>query len=188
MAKDGIATGDTIDPALIAEIVRKVIARLPTHQQTALSSRVVTLETIEKHSETPLLVAKSAVITPSARDEAVRRGIAIERTSESTFISEPAGSQVIDTENPGRALAMQRQLDRRGVALGTAKIVLSDSPAQEVYHQINAGNRAAMINAIADIERFASELNPNVWVLDMKRLNLPAAVNSAVKIIQQGTR
>lgn len=187
------ATDPATDQAFIASLVRKVMARLQESQTTCSDSRLVTFETIEKHSGPQLLVPKSAVITPAARDEAHRRGIAIERTiapSNPTnhTTTGPTCDSITDTENPERAKAVDRQLSRRGVSLGEMRIVLTDSPAREVHDQITRGNRAAMITAIADVERFADELSPTVWVLDMKRLNIPAAVNTAVKIALQGVR
>ena len=39
-----------------------------------------------------------------------------------------------------------------------------------------------MVGSIEDVNRFASELEATVWVLDMKRLNLTAALNVAAQI------
>ncbi len=188
------------DQAFIAAIVRKVIDRLQQAEATRSStplvianSNVVTVETIQQHSGTPLIVAMSAVITPAARDEARRRGISIERragTTAATNVTPAAatGDNIIDSQDADRAHAVRHQLSRRGVHLGAMRIVLTDQPAREVHDQVIAGNRAAMVTAIADVQRFASELSPNVWVLDMKRFNIPAAVNVAVKIALLGAR
>jgi cell division protein ZapA (FtsZ GTPase activity inhibitor) len=42
--------------------------------------------------------------------------------------------------------------------------------------------RAAMINSLADVERFVAELDPTVWVLDMARINFMTAVNVVARI------
>jgi len=189
MTNDERATDDTTDPAFIAELVRRVLARLQDNESTYDSTRVVTVETIEKQSGTKLIVARSAVVTPAARDEARRRGIVIERTTQSKqAINRTANTNVTDTDHSERAEAIRLQLDRRGVVLDRERIVLSDSPAREVHDQITSGNCAAMITEIADVQRFANELSPSVWVLDMKRLNIAAAVNTVVKISQQERR
>ncbi len=43
-----------------------------------------------------------------------------------------------------------------------------------------------MVGSIEEVQRFASELEATVWVLDMKRLNLTAAVNVAAQISRTG--
>jgi hypothetical protein len=43
-----------------------------------------------------------------------------------------------------------------------------------------------MIAMATDIQRFADELAPTIWVLDMKRLNISAATNVVARIIQLG--
>ena len=188
MTNDAKGNDTTIDAAQVAELVRRVIARLqqPT---TDTDPRLVTLETIEQHESGQLIIAKSAVVTPAARDEARRRGIAIQRRNESiTTTTETANLDIVDSDAPERAKAILQQLQRRGVELGTTKIILSEAPASETYKQITGGHRAAMITSITDVERFATELDPTVWVLDMKRFNIPAAVNTVVKISQLGAR
>ncbi len=87
--------------------------------------------------------------------------------------------EIIDTANPQRADAVRTQLARRGVGVGWAKILLSDTPAWEVCQQCtDNGESAVMINSVTDVQRFADELTPTVWVLDMKRLNITAAVKA----------
>ena len=92
---------------------------------------------------------------------------------------------ISDPERPERAESVAAQLARRGVT-GEARIVLSDRPAAEVQRRAAAGERAAMIRAIGDVERFDAELQPQVWVLDMVDLNWIAAVNVAARILRTG--
>lgn len=193
-------TDAATDQAFIAAIVRKVIDRLQQSDSSCnntpvvtANNNLVTVETIQQHSGSPLIVAMSAVITPAARDEAQRRGISIQRraaTKAATNVTPAASASenIIDKQDPERGQAVRHQLGRRGVHLGALRIVLTDQPAREVHDQVIGGNRAAMVTAIADVQRFASELSPNVWVLDMKRFNIPAAVNVVVKIAYQGAR
>ena len=178
----------TIDHALVAQLVGEVVARLRRQDNTICNAQVISLETIQAHPSTQLTVASSAVVTPAARDEARRRGITIQRVDETakpTKLSTP--DNIIDTDNPKRAETVHDQLQRRGVSLGAATIVLSDAPAAEVYRQIVAGKRAAMVATLADVPRFAIEIDPEVWVLDMKTLNIPAAANTVAMIAQQGS-
>ena len=189
MTNDAKANDKTIDRALIADVVRKVIARLQQTTTTNIDARLITLETIEKHDAGQLVIDESAVITPAACDEARRRGIAIQRLHKTKITTNiQTDTSIADTDDPNRADTVLHQLSRRGAKLGRAKVILSDTPANETHKQIMSGNRATMITAIADVERFAGELDPNVWVLDMKRLNIPAAVNTVVKISQLGAR
>jgi len=41
-----------------------------------------------------------------------------------------------------------------------------------------------MIGSFNDIQRFSAEIAPTVWVLDMQRLTLSAAVNAVTQIIK----
>ena len=147
-----------------------------------------------------MIVNKSAVITPAAHDEASRRGITIERSlsaptnkqqsrsGNGEYIANIADTtaKIIDRTNPDRAIAVGQQLNRRGIELGLATVILSETPASDLYEQIAGGNRAAMVTQVGDVQRFGNELNPSVWVLDMKRLNIPAAVNTVAMIAKQG--
>ena len=180
-----------IDPVRIAAIVRKVIARLTEPNQVTADTpeigvrTVISVKTIEQQTGKHLLVSDSAVITPAARDEARLQGIRIERTNETTVKpDQPTTENISDIDNPQRAETIRHQLDRRGIDLNEINVVLTDSPALEVHRQISGGQSAAMVTEISDVERFHSELSPSVWVLDMKRLNIPAAVNAAAKISQ----
>ena len=80
-----------------------------------------------------------------------------------------------DPSGPRRLIA---QLRRRGIPLPTTRIILSETPARDVYQQCSRhGQRGVMVISIADVDRFAAELSPTAWVLDMTRLNLVAATN-----------
>jgi hypothetical protein len=202
-----------IDAETLAAVAREVIARLG-HSATAkqasgpdsktdriaasIEDRVISSKTITALGGgiAELFVDAAAVITPSARDEARARGITINRgepiasTTSHNATSQTAASQsptVIDRATPDRAAAVVRQLAGRGIRCCSARIVLSDTPAKELYDQyVREGEVAAMVGSIAEVQRFARELDITTWVLDMKRLNLIAAVNVASQIARTG--
>ena len=188
MTKQTSVTEESIDPVLIAAVVRQVIARLD--QQSHHSNRqLITLEVIEQHDQPQLIVSNTAVITPAAQDEATRRGIVITRDCRPARLDQHVlNVNIEDPQNPQRAQAVTQQLKRRGIQIANFKIVLSDCPANELFRQISQGERAVMINQLADVTRFANQFEPNLWVLDMERLNLAAAVNAIAKIAQQPTK
>jgi hypothetical protein len=203
--------GAAIDSAFVAEVVRRVIARL---QQTnrhpvskaapctataataaSISDRVVTAANIRNLTGTPsqVFVAPTSVVTPAARDEAKGRGLAIVKTIEVAAAQRPelpnqcVNQQVMDSDQPDRAAAVRSQLARRGITRIGAQIMLSDTPAAELHRCISAdSSRAAMVDSVAAVDRFQRELQPQVWVLDMGRMNLIAAVNVAARIAQLG--
>jgi hypothetical protein len=131
------------------------------------------------------------VVTPSAHDEARARRITIHRGQQSnqatptTTHEKQQASQtaIIDFAKPDRAAAVAQQLSRRAIDLNGRKIILSDTPARELYHQCTRhGEVAVMVGSLEEVERFAGEIDATVWVLDMKRLNMMAAVNVAARI------
>ena len=189
----------------IAEIVRQVLARLDsaadtnhstqiansiTQKQTtsaALTEKIITSRTIQELSKqtSQIFVSPTAIITPSARDDARSRNIEIQRT-----VQLPEGQQpdqqkieIIDYAQPERAHAVKQQLAFRGITNGTGKIVLTETPAKEVHFQCARNNEVAvMIGSFDDIQRFSDEITPTVWVLDMQRLTFSAAVNAVAQI------
>ena len=196
----------TIDPAYIAVIVRQVIARLgqspstatgntqTNHTAASVGDKIVTATTIEQLTGTPnqLFISAKAIVTPAAKDAARERSLTITRSVElppdqvPNQATQPTSTPVSDSTEPMRATAVSNQLARRGITTASQQIVLSDTPAADVYRICSEGSeRAVMIGSVSDVDRFASELRPTVWVLDMKRLNLTAAVNAAAKICQQ---
>lgn len=81
--------------------------------------------------------------------------------------------------------ALDAQMQRRGVVLpAETELLWTDEPAKAVFEHCRGGRRAVMVTAFSDVERFGQELNPDVWVLDRKRINLVAAVNAAARIAQ----
>ncbi|QDT13162.1 hypothetical protein [Planctomycetes bacterium K23_9] len=195
---------NTIDPARIAAIVREVIARIKQSNLSAnlqtdtatnpLPDKIITVATIESLSGSPcdVTIDSKAVVTPAARDEAKLRGITIRRSdaqpSTQNFNTEPSTqpTEIVDVSQPERAVSMLAQLARRGISSIGCKIVLSETPAADVFRFChNENQRAVMLTSISDIPRFAGELQPTVWVLDMKRMNLMTAVNAAVQIAQK---
>ena len=189
----------------IAEIVRQVLARLAstaetkdstqianttTQKQTtsaALTEKIITSRTIQELSKqtSQIFVSPTAIITPSARDDARSRNIEIQRT-----VPLPEGQQpdqqkieIIDYAQPERAQAVKQQLAFRGITNGTGKIVLTETPAKEVHFQCARKNEVAvMIGCFDDIQRFADEITPTVWILDTQRLNFTAVVNAVAQI------
>ena len=189
----------------IAEIVRQVLARLDsaadtkhstqianstTQKQTtsaALTEKIITSRTIQELSKqtSQIFVSPTAIITPSARDDARSRNIEIQRT-----VQLPEGQQpdqqkieIIDYAQPERAHAVKQQLALRGITNGTGKIVLTETPAKEVHFQCARNNEVAvMIRSFDDIQRFSDEITPTVWVLDMQRLTFSAMVNAVAQI------
>lgn len=189
----------------IAEIVRQVLARLDSTAQTkdstqvantttqkqmtsaALTGKIITSRTIQELSKqtSQIFVSPTAIITPSARDDARSRNIEIQRT-----VQLPEGQQpdqqkieIIDYAQPERAQTVKQQLAFRGITNGTGKIVLTETPAKEVHFQCARNNEVAvMIRSFDDIQRFSDEITPTVWVLDMQRLTFSAMVNAVAQI------
>ncbi len=189
-----------IDPQWVAAVVREVVARLRAAKTphpgketaVAIQDRIVTAETIVQIKGTPaeVTIPARAVITPSARDEAKQRGIKLSRIAavSKSPRREPAITtdekiRITDAAQPERAIAVAAQIAKRGVTALAGEIVLSETPAADVYHRsVVGGGRAVMINSLGDVDRFAAELNPDVWVLDMARINFITAVNVVVRI------
>ena len=101
--------------------------------------------------------------------------------------------QSTQAESPDSSIAndpaFEAQLGRRGIELPPGTQVLwTDGPAKAVVEQCRAGHQAVMISAYSDVERFAEELSPSVWVLDRKKLNLVAAVNATARIAHVASR
>ena len=81
----------------------------------------------------------------------------------------------------------ENQLRIRGLRDPLPRLILSETPAKELQHQIlNVGETATMVGSINEVLRFGQELDVTAWILDMKRLNLTSAVNVAAKIAQKG--
>ncbi|MCG8649552.1 MAG: hypothetical protein MI861_06955 [Pirellulales bacterium] len=203
---------DKLDPELVAEIVTQVMARLKSQAGAAgadacggndqpepsLTDRLITAETIARVSGSPsaLRLPPRAVVTPAARDEAQRRGIRLQiqqdrQASQATPTARENSSAatpptIMDHQHPERAQAVLAQLAKRGVQPGNTPILLSQTPALDVHHLCSTqAQRAVMIGSLADVERFAVELDPTVWVIDMARVNLVAAVNIIARIAHQ---
>lgn len=172
----------------------------------AVAERVISAATIRRFAgkTKQLKIDPRAVVTPAARDEAKHHGISLVRSLAGavSLPEETAGQAgraaapaqrrpsdppqpITDTDQPERADSIASQLARRGVT-GNARIVLSDRPAEEVHRQAAAGQRAAMIRCVGDVDRFGAELRPQIWVLDMVDLNWIAAVNVAARILHNG--
>ncbi len=200
----------SLRPELLASIVREVLARLNGESVPVIADRVVTVATIEQlpSATREVAIAVNALVTPAAADEAKQRGITMvrrtanesqtasqvnvhrgPRTPPDVSTGEPHGEvTIVDGERTERAEGIIAQLTRRGIAVSAGpRIVLSDHPAKTVHQETVAGRRAAMVRRYSDVDRFANELRPNCWVLDMIDLNPIAAVNTAQRILQRGS-
>ena len=159
--------------------------------------KLITIETLDRYASTGQIIAvEGAVVTPAAREEAVQRGIQIQYAAPGVAVSNIAAPSITSTSGAANAQAdaspptemqvpqsLAIQLARRGITLPAGvEILWTDEPAAEVYRRCSGGQRAAMVSALSDVERFAAELSPNVWVLDRQKLNLVAAVNVAARI------
>lgn len=183
----------------VQEIVREVITRLRADDMTCaldgiqISQRVVTAEAIEQIKESVRCVAirSDAVVTPAAKDAAWQRGITLQRCTQSinkkNYSEHQQPTLLIDTDDSNRREIVESQLRRRGVAEMHTRIVLTDSPAATVVREVNGGEVAVMVSSLDEVDRFAAECSPTSWVLDMKRLNLPGAVNVAALINKLGS-
>lgn len=170
------------DPSLVATIAREVVRRLRESdgQPTVTpGERLITIETLDRYvGATEIFAAADAVITPAAREEAKRRGIRLRSADESSGEAHRVGN-VATTEQD----ALAAQLAKRGIVLPTdVEIVWTQTPAAEVLNRCSKGQRATMVAALSDVQRFFDEIEPTVWVLDRQRLNLTAAMNVASRI------
>ncbi len=174
----------------------------PASPSTVGGEKLITIETLDRYASTGQIIAvEGAVVTPAAREEAVQRGIQIQYAAPGVAVSNIAAPSITSsgiTSTSGAANAqadaspptemqvpqsLAIQLARRGITLPAGvEILWTDEPAAEVYRRCSGGQRAAMVSALSDVERFAAELSPNVWVLDRQKLNLVAAVNVAARI------
>ncbi len=160
---------------------------------------MVSTQTIEQINEpvSSVAIRSDAVITPAAKDAARQRGITLQRCDQSngdqsngdkkTNTEQQRPLQLVDTDDPSRSELIESQLRRRGVSQMHTRIVLTDSPAATVVREVKGGEVAVMVSSLDEVDRFAAECNPTSWVLDMKRLNLPGAVNVAALITKLGS-
>lgn len=193
-----------IDMETLGAIVREVIRRLTETNDTGshvITDRVVTATTIEslRGKASTVIVELNAIVTPAAKDAASDYGIEILRGSpqSETKPITPSQSndseannplQLSDTNDPSRGKLVAAQLQKRNVTDSKTRIVLSDSPALTVVEEIQRGEVAVMVSSLDHVQRFDTECSPTTWVLDMKQLNLPAAVNVAAQIVKLGNR
>ena len=204
-----MTTIDSIDAEWLRSIVCQVVSRLESQSVDAAnaapspetySGKLVTLETMEqwaRSQRTEIKIGTKTVVTPAAMDEAKQHGITITRGETGSRSqrsadrrkdeSTPTEYEISDSQDPQRAGLIRDQLRRRN-ANGSAVIVSSDTPAIDVFRLCSEKRRAVMVADIASVERFENELRPDVWVLDMKKLNLIAAVNAAQKILEHVRR
>ena len=182
----------SIDKAFIARIASEVVRRLRTNdrhsKQPTSDQQVISVATIQQSAEsgqTKLIVKSKAVITPAAQDEAKKLGVMIEIAAPSTNTRHSLTNNlsIRDSQDTSRAQNVIDQLERRGIS-GNASIILSNRPAADVCRIcIEDKEQAVCIGSVADVQRFATELNSPTWVLDMNQLNLIAAVNVVQRIL-----
>lgn len=170
---------------MIAGIAREVIRRLRQDESKAsdcASEKLITIETLDRHAgASQIIAADRAVVTPAAREEAQRRGIKITSGGNSPIAKRPVANQSGPDDSTINPLC--HQLSRRGITMpANVQVIWVDQPAAEVFRRCSNNQRAVMINSLADVDRFAAELSPQIWVLDRHKLNLTAAVNVAARI------
>ena len=188
-------TAQPYSPAQIRAIVDEVIRRIRDEDaedrvpQHAVLDRIVTVQSIESiESGAEVVIPTNAIVTAAAQDFARDRGIRLHRDSiripsgNPESMSDEIESRVTDTDDPNRAALVVSQLRRRDVTRLIGRIVLSEMPASAVIQEIKQGESAVMINRLDQIERFKRECDPSTWVLDLKQLNLSAAINVIARI------
>jgi hypothetical protein len=165
--------------------------------------RLVTVSTVTQvaaSAEPVLLIDGRSVITPSARDEAKRMGVvfrcadAANTASQtkptyaelsSTAQASPQTLSILDSTERNWIDGMVAALNRRGIAASRGEsiplIVITDRPGVTTYEYCRQGRRAVSIGDLADVDRFAGELSPEIWVIDTQRVNLPLAINIAAR-------
>ncbi|MEM9586102.1 MAG: hypothetical protein AAGA03_02375 [Planctomycetota bacterium] len=195
------SSSSDIDAAWVAAIARQVVARLKqldsSPNQERVVSGVVSVASIEQVGQEiqSIVVSPGVVVTPAARDAANQRGIEIHGglagtqsslepdASASRLMEQPVGHAGSSTHSHPHRNAWLSQLDRRGLrAQQVAHVLISDDPASQVWQLCQRGVRAVVVSRLADVGRFHRDLQPQRWVLDMKRLSLIEAVNVAVMI------
>lgn len=180
---------------MIAAIAREVVKRLragetvgqnPKREQ-GVTHNLVTADTLKPYADggTVRLVS-GAVITPAARDEARSRRIQFAGGSIGREVVK-ASAPPITISVPGQSVAddcpIAQQLTRRGIQLPAhINVIWTLTPAAEVVRQCASGSVAVMLTRLADIDRFAAEVSPKVWVIDRDQVNLVAATNMAARI------
>lgn len=189
----------TLDSTHVQMIVREVLKRLngldvkqgneKSEAQHSITDRVITTHTLENlGSNVRVSLRQDAIVTAAAKDLARDRNIEFEHGGVAshavakTLPGDDAAKQLRDQDDPDRGRVVVEQLRRRGVNQLNHRILLSEKPAMEVIQEIRNGQTAVMINSLNQIQRFARECHPSTWVLDMKQLNLTAAINVIVQI------
>jgi hypothetical protein len=192
----------SIDPAYIAEIVRKVLARVKaasmqtqaTNPSIAGALNLVTVDTvvaIAAKSDRVIQINRKSIVTPAARDEANRLGVRLEIVGTRAVASMARASSVslgmTDTTAVSWVESIIAALARRGIVVSSGysaiQVVLTDCPAKQTHYYSSLGNhRAAMLTGMNQVERFHRELAPNVWVIDKTQVGLPTVVNMVATI------
>lgn len=182
--------GETIDRAWVAKIAAEVLKRLRAESAAGLpriEQRVVDVAAIrEVPPNTTVVIRSDAVVTPAARDEAQDRGVQLNKgdcqATKPRINTNNVKVDSVGSESCQRAAAFKKQLGLRGIKSLGCEVMLSDQPARDVHQQTQNNHRAVMIHSTNDVDRFASELDPTVWVIDMGKANLITAVNIAARI------
>ncbi len=187
------AADAAIDPATIAEIVRRVLARLRTSDHHVSTIKLVTAETViaAAANKRTILVSTKSVVTPAARDEAKRLGVLLEAMVQPTGTADRVSSNatlgMIDTTAASAVESVIAGLARRGIpavaGYAATMVVMTDEPAKQTYHYSSSGTRrAAMLSELSQVSRFQRELAPDVWVIDKTQMGLPTIVNTVAMI------
>jgi hypothetical protein len=161
----------------------------PTARERLLTAGIA-IETINQKSTTAQSTS-SAATTPStskterSADQIKMLGIASE----------------IGTAETGPGPALVAQLGRRGlqasllkvddllqqVAQGSKGLILTEHPQRVVCEACRRSEiRAAHVTQLLEVPDVQADLQPNLWVLDMRRLSLAAAVPIAAACLRSG--
>ncbi|MCC9640903.1 hypothetical protein LOC71_01365 [Rhodopirellula sp. JC740] len=186
----------------IASIVEKVMRRLQeqSHTETkstsdahVITDRVISVETIDRlPAGVRSIEVAGGIVTPAAKDELKSRGITLASSTVSTSIETGAtgtGKRFVQlqTDLTSRDIrdAWIRQLNSRGIdhcPRAQRTVIATKHPAKTLLAQIQSGAQAVLITRLSDVQRFASEVSADTFVLDMERLNLIELVNAAGSI------
>ncbi|QDS89475.1 hypothetical protein EC9_36750 [Rosistilla ulvae] len=190
--------------AIVRRIVGEVVAGAvaPKSQPVAsgntrlclIDRPVIALADVEKRldGKSEIAVAPRAVITPAVKDLLRSQSIEIVRedrpNTQRTPVAAPAALLVADVDCSNRCAAFAKQLGirtRRGVQIVVAeeaRIVLADLPQRVVCDLCRSGAEAVQVGSLTEVQAVAAAMQPDVWVLDMTRLNVIAATNLATRI------
>lgn len=189
----------------IESIVRLVLDRMEI-PVSLLGEKVVTAATVAQLDTRTRQVRllPNAILTPSAKDELRGRGIVVHRAPASVVNRDatppPIPARLVVSEDTASSKPMASvvvsQLLRRGITATLDSNVsptgvtchLSDKPAAGLMRFIGAGHATVLISRLEDVERFADEAQPRIFMIDLGHMNLASVVNAAVRVAAWSVR